>query len=312
MDESRMPKGRRRLPPLNPLRAFEATARHLSFTKAAEELSVTQGAVSRSVSTLEEYLGFPLFERLPGSLTIDRVNQQFAHAVTDAFARISDALDDLVEHRTHTILAVRAYTAFMIRWLIPHLPRFHLLHPEIEVRLIAANERVRFEHDFADVRIRYGHGKWRNVRSVLLLPDELMPVCSPQLLGSGRSGPDALRSAPLLHHSMRRHDWSDWLDSVGMRDLAPGKERYFEEASVMVEAALAGMGIAITQRAFVHEELRNGRLVMPFDHVLRRNAGYYATYQESGDKSPAVVAFCDWLHEITATGRAADCPRVVA
>lgn len=306
MDESRMRKPRRRLPPLNPLRAFEATARHLSFTKAAEELSVTQGAVSRSVSTLEEYLGFPLFERLPGSLAIDRANQQFAHAVTDAFARLSDALDDLVEQRTHTILAVRAYTAFMIHWLIPYLPRFHLLHPEIEVRLIAANERVRFEHDFADVRIRYGHGKWRNVHSVPLLPDELIPVCSPQLLGGGRSGIDVLRSAPLLHHSMRRHDWPDWLESAGVRCFTPDKERSFEEASVMVEAALAGMGIAITQRAFVHDELRNGRLVMPFDHVLRRNAGYYATYQDSGDQSPAVIAFCDWLQEITSSGRVAD------
>jgi LysR family glycine cleavage system transcriptional activator len=302
MHPSRKP-GSRRLPPLNPLRAFEATARHLSFTKAAEELSVTQGAVSRSVSALEDYLGFSLFERLPGSLAIDQANQQFAHAVTDAFSRISDALDDLVEHRTHTLLAVRTYTALMTRWLIPNLPQFHLLRPEIEVCLIAANERVRFEHDFADVRIRYGHGKWRNFHSVFLLPDEIMPLCSPRLLKDGRLGLDDLRHATLLCSNMRRHDWSDWLASVGMDDFAPAKERHFEEASVMLEAALAGLGIAITQRAFVQEELRSGRLVAPFPHVLRRDAGYYATYPKSGESSPAVIAFCEWLHEITAPAR---------
>lgn len=297
------PTRNRRLPPLNPLRAFEATARHLSFTKAAEELSVTQGAVSHSVTALENYLGFPLFERLPGSLAIDGANQHFAHAITDAFSRISDALDDLLEQRTHTLLSVRAYTAFVMHWLIPHLPKFHILHPQIQVSLIAANERVRFEHDYADVRIRYGHGKWRNVRSVFLFPDEIMPVCSPRLLAPGAPPLDSLRSLPLLYSNMRRHDWTDWLASAGLGGLQPAEQHYFDEASVMIEAALADLGVAIIQSAFVQDDLRSGRLVAPFGHVLRRDAGYYATYSKAGEKFPAVTDFCDWLREITAAAR---------
>lgn len=141
---------------------------------------------------------------------------------------------------------------------------------------------------------------------MFLLPDEILPVCSPQWVRNGALALEDLRDIPLLDSNLRRHDWHDWLASAGMPDFQAQKKRSFDEASVMVEAALAGLGIAITQSAFVQDELRSGRLVAPFGHVLRRNAGYYATYSKPGEKSPAVIAFCDWLCEITAPARSFD------
>jgi LysR family glycine cleavage system transcriptional activator len=297
-------KLRRRMPPLNPLRAFEAVARHLSFARAADELAVTSGAVSRSVSALEEYLGVPLLERNAAGLSITPASQEFARALGEAFTRISTAVDELFEQRSHFLLTVQAYTAFLVAWLIPNLASFHQLHPEIEVRLISANERVRLDSGQADVRIQYGRGQWRGRKSVFLFPDAIGPVCSPLLLLSPLEDTKTfLESAPLLVCNMRRNDWPDWLQFAGIAELIPSRELYFEEASVMYEAASAGMGIAIAQHAHVRNHLEAGRLVALQGPVLERDTGYYATYRGNEATPPAALAFCEWLRELTSLER---------
>jgi LysR family glycine cleavage system transcriptional activator len=291
-----MTRSPHRLPPLNPLRAFEAAARHLSFTRAAEELGVTQGAVSRHIRALEERLGFPLFVRTAQGLHLEQGARVYAQVLDDAFTRIARATDNLVATQTHSVLTIRGYTTLFIRWLIPRLPEFQRTYPDIEVRLVAATDPVDFDRDAVDVGIRYGAGHWRGWRSDLLFMDELSPVCSPGYVAQrDASSPASLiAESTLLHHNLRTSDWTDWLALANCAQIRH-ENLYFEDLSIVYECARANLGIAIGQRSYIDDDLASGRLVQPFDAVLRRDLGYYLVCPAERSDAPKIALFREWL-----------------
>lgn len=291
-----MSRSLRRLLPLNPLRAFEAAARHLSFTRAADELGVTQGAVSRHIRALEERLGFPLFVRTAQGLHLEQGGRVYAQVLQDAFTRIARATDNLIATQTHSVLTIRGYTTFFIRWLIPRLPEFQRIHADIEVRLVAATTPVDFDRDAVDIGVRYGAGHWRGWRSDLLFRDELFPVCGPGYLAQrdAKSPATLILESTLLHHNLRSADWIDWL---AMADCAQVRHDnlYFEDLSIVYECARANLGIAIGQRSYIEDDLASGRLVQPFDTVLHRDLGYYLVCPAERADAPKIRLFREWL-----------------
>lgn len=298
MSDSKVRPGRK-IPPLNPLRAFEVAARHLSFTQAAEELCVTQGAISRSVKTLEDYLGEPLFERTGHGLALTEQSEAFALRLSDGFVRLAEATDEFFGIHSRPVLTVRTYTSFLIGFLIPNLPDFQIRHPEIKVRLLPAMDNAEVGRDLTDVRIRYGRGTWKNTNSTLLFHDCLRPVCSPALLDPAkRPYPvDILTSQVMLHQELRRADWPDWLNLVGAADLAPRDNLVFDELSVVYQAAIAGVGLVMAQKAYFQREIAEGRLFEPFAANLMRDRGYYLTTPSSRREPQHVRQFRAWLLE---------------
>jgi LysR family glycine cleavage system transcriptional activator len=290
-------RGARRTGPLNPLRAFEVAARHMSFTLAADELCVTQGAISRAVKTLEDYYGAPLFKRVGNGLELTPKSRVLAHKLTDVFAQLADATEDFLGAKTTQVLTVWTYTSFMIGFLIPRLPDFQLHHPNIRVRLISATDNAEFNRDQVDVRLRYGRGHWQGFDSTLLFQETLRPVCSPKLLAPGRTTMEVedLSNQVLLHFEGRRHDWSDWLGAAGHPELAPRDNVTFDELSVASQAAISGLGIAIAQKAYFHDEIAKGQLVVPFETELHRELGYYLTVARERRNADHVATFRNWL-----------------
>ncbi len=289
-------RGIRRTGPLNPLRAFEVAARHMSFTVAADELCVTQGAISRAVKTLEDYFGVPLFKRMGNGLELTPKSRVLAYKLTDIFTQLADATEEFQGNKASHVLTVWTYTSFMIGFLIPRLPDFQLKHPNIKVRLISATDSTEFNREQVDVRLRYGHGHWQGFDSTLLFREELRPVCSPRLFeGKTHMEVEDLSKHVLLHYDGRRHDWNDWLVAAGYPDLTPRDNLVFDELSVANQAAIAGVGLAMVQKAYFQNEIGSGQLVVPFDTVLRRDRGYYLTVPRERRNAEYVSVFRDWL-----------------
>lgn len=290
---------RYRIPPLNALRAFEAAARNLSFTKAGSELNVTQGAVSRQVRLLEEFFGFELFERSPRGVELTRVGEVYSAAISAALDTITRATDEAATSRTHTILTIRGYTNLLVRWLTPLLPDFHVRHPTIEVRLVTSGDPVDFERDKVDLGIRFGYGRWSGLESDLLFQDELTPVCSPQMQEALElKRPQDLGRCTLLHLTLRERDWPDWFTVAGVDEPQESDDVYMEDLGVLYQCAIAGQGVAIGQHQYVREFLANGSLVAPFEHVLHRNTGYYLVCPRERAGLAKVKAFREWLREV--------------
>jgi len=284
-------------PPLNPLRAFEAVARLLSFTAAAAELHVTQGAVSHQVRALEAWLGFKLFERSGRGLALTRGGIAYAQAVGGAFERIAAATAELTHSRARQVLAIRGYTTFFVRWLIPRLPGFQSAHPDIEIRLSSGIDPVDFERDHADVGILYGSGRWRELRADLLFHDELTPVLTPRLAHApaGLIDADALAALPHLHLNARRRDWPDWLALAGVRRPSGARELYYEDLSIVTQCAIEGFGVALGQVRYHDEDFAQGRLIAPLALRLRRADGYFLVAPRRRANDSKVEAFRVWL-----------------
>ncbi len=292
--------GTRQTPPLNPVRAFCAAARHASFTRAAGELGVTQGAVSRAVQALEAHLGRALFRRsASGGLLLEPGAAEFARVAEDALERIAGAAEDFVARPagSPTVLTVQGYSSFLGRWLLPRLPDFRVSHPDIDVRLVASGDGIEVARVAVDARVRYGRGRWRDREATFLFADEQRPVCSPACLDPAGApyDPIVLADYVLLHQRHRRRDWEAWLAEAGYPGLVPRGEASFEELSVAYECASAGQGVVLAQRRHVERELADGRLFEPFGAVLRRDSGYYLTHSRSVPASPALARFRDWL-----------------
>jgi LysR family glycine cleavage system transcriptional activator len=294
---------RKDLPPLNALRAFEAAARHLSFTRAAAELFVTQAAVSHQIKALEGHVGVKLFRRLPRQLLLTDEGQAYAHALTDVFARLGRATARLREPEAtrRRLLTVSVVPSFAARWLVPRLGRFRQQHPEIDVRVAPQSAAADFARDDVDVGIRYGAGKYPGLRSDRLLDDELFPVCSPRLC----RGAHALRRPRDLRHHVLLHDettddWRTWLAVAGVGadagvDVTRGP--IFTDASMLLEAALGGQGVALARRVLAAEELRTGRLVRPFaaELTLPSARAYFVVAPRATADQPRIKAFRAWL-----------------
>ncbi|NIA68948.1 transcriptional regulator GcvA [Pelagibius litoralis] len=284
------------LPPLNALRAFEAGARHLSFTKAAEELHVTQAAVSHQVKALETHLGFPLFKRLIRRLILTDQGRALYPVVNESFGRIAEVAGKLRHDGESRILTVSITPAFGAKWLIHHLPRFWAQHPEIDLRIHHSIQTTDLRHDDVDVAIRFGAGRWEGLISEFLLRVDYIPVCSPALL----DGKNALRRpSDLRHHTLLHEDdhdgWIQWLAVAGVTDIDPRRGPIIDDATVILHAAAEGQGVALGRTSLIAEDLETGRLVKPFDLTVLSDLAYHLVYLPGALESPKVKAFRDFL-----------------
>jgi LysR family glycine cleavage system transcriptional activator len=288
-----------RLPPMNAVRAFEAVGRHLSITLAAEELHVTPGAISRQVQTLEEFLGTPLLKRGHRQVTLTRHGADFHRAAARAVDLLRAAASRM-RKAGRKQLKIRAYTTFAMRWLIPRLSGFQSAHPEIEVLLTASLEDVDFRREDLDAAIRLGDGQWPGVNRHRLVDNVLAPVCSPALL-KGRAKllrkPADLRHFTLLHSIARPDDWAYWLDANDASqqvDAASGMT--YQSSAMAYAAAVEGQGLAMAQRFLVEDDLRAGKLVMPFKKTVDMgDYTYYLLTPAGRPESASMKQFRAWL-----------------
>jgi LysR family glycine cleavage system transcriptional activator len=291
------------LPPLSAIRAFEAAARHQSFTRAAEELGMTQAAVSYQIRLLEDRVGGPLFVRGPRGVVLSETGRRVAPAVTDAFAQLRSAFAALGE-ADEGVLAISALATFATNWLVPRIGAFQLAHPKLAVKLEASNTLVDFARAEVDVGIRSGNGKWPGLAAHALFGADFTPMLSPRLLeqaGRLESPADLLR-LPLIDPTDQW--WIEWFETAGVSapDLSNRVELRVENQQLAGRAALAGQGVAILMPAFFAEELASGLLVQPFP-IMRRSpeVHYWVVYLEARRRSPKIRAFRDWILE--AVGR---------
>ncbi len=285
----------RTLPPLNPLKAFEAAARHNSLTVAADELNVSQVAVSRQVKVLEDYMDVILIRRLNRGIELTKEGARLYEGVTKAFQDIENATKRVSRRGQRNILAIQSYVTFSRGWLMPRLSDFHNEHPRIEVRLSSSPEPADFETDNLDAAIRGGDGNWPGLHAEKLADMELFPVCSPSFLAANPlKNVDDLSKVKLLHSMARPRDWSMWLDSAGAT-FTPKNRLLFENSSLAYEGALMDLGVAIANIHFVQDRLRLGTLVMPFEHGFRTGESYYLTWPAGEKPSSPLLNFLDWI-----------------
>jgi LysR family glycine cleavage system transcriptional activator len=287
-----------RLPPLTALRAFECAARHESFTKAAQELCLTQSAISRHIRNLEELFGIPLFFRDHRAVTLTPEGQAYMHEVVEAFSRIDLATRKLKSSGKQNVLKLHAYTSFAMNWLIPRLRRFQDVNPEIDVRLTAFVAPLDFDHSDIHAAIRTDAEQWQaGIRADKLFGTWLVPVGGPRpSLGNySLRQPSDLRNVTLLHSLARPADWSIWLKSAGVDDVDPDRGLKFESSAMAYLAAQQGMGIAMAQTALVQEELRKGSLTQVFPHLARSDRTYYLLSSPRHVGDEALELFREWL-----------------
>ena len=292
----------RRLPPLNALKAFEAAARHESFTRAAEELCVTQGAVSHQVKALETELGLKLFVRERQRLIITEQGREYLAVLRDALDRIALGTERLKQRQSSGVLTVSTSPDFAAKWLVNRLGRLSEAHPEIDLRVSATMHHVDFAREDVDVAVRHGDGDWPGLDAVRLSPEQLFAVCSPKLM----SGPRAIRvpadilKHPLLHIDDRK-DWARWLEAADLAAADALHGPVLNRASMIIDAAVDGQGVALARTTLAAWDLINGRLVRPFPIALQLPKTYWVLCPKATASLPKIVAFRDWL-----LGEAAD------
>lgn len=288
----------RRLPPLNSLRSFEAAGRHLSFTKAAAELAVTQAAVSHQVKALEEYLGVSLFIRLPRKLALTRAGETLLPVISGSLDEISHTVGAIKKEPGAAILSVRLAPSFAAKWLSPRLVAFRRGHPEIDLRLYHSNQPVDFRRSAIDLAVTYGKGDWHDVVVDPVLSINFFPVCAPAYIKNDKplTDPHNLRYYTLLHDGTYEN-WTDWLRLAGLGDINARRGPIMDDTNVLIQAAIDGQGVALGSTVFVAGHLRSKQLISPFDLVLESEFSYYIVCPETHLERPAVLAFRDWILE---------------
>lgn len=304
----------RQLPPLNALRAFEAAARHMSFTKAADELHVTPAAISHQVKALEEYLGIQLFRRLTRGLLLTDAGQAALPGMRESFDGLAAAVARLRGAEESGVLNVSSLNSFVAKWLIHRVDQFSRDHPDIDVRISASTGLVDFARDDVDLTIRYGRGDYPGLRVELLMDEELFPVCSPKLLDGANplKTADDLRHHTLLHDDSFKQfyheqfektfhgffpDWRVWLDAAGARRVDPSHGPAMSPSYMVIQAAIEGQGVALARSVLVMDDLAAGVLVKPFELTLPLDFSYYLVYLETAAERPKIAAFRAWIME---------------
>jgi DNA-binding transcriptional LysR family regulator len=284
----------RHLPPLNGLRAFEAAARHGSFTAAAAELNVTQTAVSQRVQQLEGTLGFTLFRRRANRLELTDQGRAFQPGLTDVFDSIARLTEKVASMRAGRALTVGVAPAFALHWLIPRLTRFNRGHPDIEVRIATGGVMSPLRDDWTCM-IRRGAGEWLGYIAEELFTTTLVPVCIPALGGALRH-PCDLQKTTLIVVSHLREQWVWWCEAVGLTaPIQPAGEVVFESSAMAMQAVLDGVGVAIAQVPYVSDALAAGQLITPFPITGRNYESWYLAYRPIRQKDSALLVFRDWL-----------------
>jgi DNA-binding transcriptional LysR family regulator len=301
-----MPKSQRSLPPLEFLRGFEAAARHLSFTRAAEELFLTQSAISRQIQALEAFVGLPLFERRHKSLALTPAGESFHRTVAQTLDVLRDATRRLKETRTGHVLTVTTTVSFAALWLVPRLARFRKEHPNVDVRIAATWEVVDLEREGVDLAIRDCALAKAPPGAQFLVGEQLMPVCSPEYVREAKREKRPLaKPADLRHHVLLNlHDaprrwpwltWAAWFEAMGVQDLSPASTLTFDQYDQVMNAALHGQGVALGRMSLAGQYIRARRLVPLFGKQQRLARGYHAVFAKNADERPEVREFVDWI-----------------
>jgi LysR family glycine cleavage system transcriptional activator len=305
---------KRSLPPLLSLRAFEAAARHMSFTLAADELCITQSAVSRHVKNLEDHYRLKLFNRLTREIELTEEGLALFNAVCRSFDQIEEASRAINKTKPVRGLILNILPTLASTWLMPRLVRFTQLHQNIEVRLVTSIDPVAFDRDKVDVAIRVGKlpgqrsrdggpridlvmtNDWKGLVSHSLFPDVLVPVCSPNLLSTPLPVSAALLpTLPLIHTDSRAHAWEDWFNALRIPYRPAARVLHFGHFFMSVRAAMDGKGIALVPSVLVTEDVDAGRLVIPVAERVLSDGDYYLLFRKDRAKDRAISAFCDWL-----------------
>ena len=287
----------RKLPPLNALRAFEAAARHLSFTRAAEELHVTQAAVSHQVKSLEDYLGIKLFRRFNRSLLLTDEGQTYMPGLTKAFDILDDSTRRLAKKEAGGPLTVSVLPSFAARWLVARLGHFRRSHPEVDLRIDPTADLADFTHGDVDVGIRYGKGDYPGLHSDRLMEEDIFPVCSPTLLEGEHplKHPEDLAYHTLLHDD-GHGDWRTWLLANQVGNVEPTRGTVFTDSSMLVEAAKRGQGVALARSVLAADDIDAGSLIRPFgENSTPSEYAYYIVCPEDTANLPKIKAFREWL-----------------
>lgn len=289
---------RRVLPSLTALQFFEAAARHMSFTQAAHELNVTQSAVSRQIRHLEDYLRKPLFLRYKQRLTLTEAGQAYSAAVHELLDRAEAATLQIMAYGCDGgMLTIASLPTFGSRWLVPRLSDFAVNHPEIQLNLVTQVKPFDFDGSDIDAAIHFGTADWPGAVCHRLMGEVVVPVGAPSLIAS-RSKPRRPRDLaryPLLQHVTRPEAWQDWLRASGIDDLDAHAGPRFEQFHMVIQAAIAGLGLALLPRFLIQEELASGRLVVAIDRPIRSDRAYYLVHPERKAALQRVVVFRDWL-----------------
>ena len=286
------------MPPLNAVRAFNAAAKHKSFTRAAEDLFVTHGAISRQVKILEEFLGCKLFERAPRGLILTQSGRQYSEVVADVLDRLCQGTAELMREPTREHLTISVLPSFASRWLVPRLESFYEQYPDWEILISASLDLVDFDREQIDLAIRYGRGRWAGLESDYLFSSDTVLVCAPSVM----QGPNPLRDPEdlvnhRLLHTDSRDQWTTWLRLAHVDKVDVKRDPVYTDANITIQAAVNGQGIALANRGLVRDELNKGRLITPFSLSLTEDVAYYVVYPRGAGSRKKIRAIRDWLLE---------------
>jgi LysR family glycine cleavage system transcriptional activator len=292
----------RKLPPLNAVRAFEVAARHISFTKAAVELNVTHGAVSRQVALLEEWLGTLLFHRSPSQLTLTDTGRTYLAEVSAVLDRLAVASTYITQQAAPVALRVNAPPTFTMRWLIPRMSVLQRRRPDVEIRLTTSLSPVIFQENAYDVAIRGQHAPLESCRSIPFMTEIIAPVCHVDLVETlPLATPADLQAHTLISYATEPYSWEEWLEAAGTPGLRPANTLGFEQMYFALQAASEGLGLVLVPLFLVIDDILAGRLCVPYGPLATKRRTYYAnypaTYTASSKSSPVITTFCDWLQE---------------
>jgi LysR family glycine cleavage system transcriptional activator len=292
----------KRLPSLDSLRAFEAAARHLSFTRAGDELHVTQSALSHRIKALEDELGVALFRRVTRALEMTREGEILAQGVRRGLTEIARAVASLDHTQVSGPLRVTVLPSLAARWLIPRLKRFRRLYPDVDVRIVGDAKLVDLRARSADLAIRFGRGQYPGLNVVRLMSDAVFPVCSPRLLAEigPIESPQEITRFPLLHDAPTEtdasgSDWASWLAHVGAADVPAREGLRFDDANLTLEAASNGLGLALARRSLVTVDLSSSRLVRVLPQEAPTSFAYFLVMTPEMAENPSATVFCQWL-----------------
>lgn len=295
----------RQLPSLNALRAFEAAGRHLSLTRAADELHVTPAAISHQVKSLEEYLNAPLFKRVSRGLLLTDTGQTLLPGLSEGFDQLAAVVAQARQADAQRTLTVSASQSFASKWLIPRLDRFYAKHPQYDLRLDASPRLVDFEREGIDLGVRYGTGGWGGgLEEIRVFKEEVFPVCSPALQKGEHpiAKPEDLKWHTLLHMDALFAgegwiDWENWLKAAEVAHADARRGPRFSLLSMAIEAAIQGQGVALGRSVLVADDLATGRLIKPLADSVPIDFAYFLVYPKRLGQTPKIVAFREWLLE---------------
>lgn len=291
---------RRFCPSLTDLQAFEVAARHKSFTRAAQELCVTQGAVSKQVKHLETFLGVELFLRIRQGLVLTEAGESYLKKIETGLGQIEAATVELIAHQGKGgTLRLTCMPTFGARWLIPRLTAFMRLRPDIRIEFLPHQQGYDFSSPDLDAAVRFGDGIWPGSGADYIVGRDVVPVCSPRLLGNDCTSPGDLLRYPLLHHTSAQEGWRDWFEQAGCDTRRALEGARFDQYALLSQAAAAGFGVALIPRCLIEDELREGKLTVALQTSIRAREGYYLCFPEQKANLPMLQAFRSWLVEVS-------------